>query len=228
VLFSTIATTPEIYISLPKTTYQWTFNDVPIPRETCPTLVVHNVSTNNAGSYSVIASNAGGITRSAVAMLTVIDTNPVPRIKALLPTNPALLSFSLTGEGGRWYEYESSQDLKTWGNRAWFQLTNETILVSTPRLGPNHFVRASLNFSTDACVAQLKRMREAFRLYAIENKVSPYQSAPIAVTMSYIPLDENGRLPYCPEGGNYLAPDSIGFGNPICNIHGHGHEITDP
>lgn len=207
--------------------YQWTFNGIPIPGERYPTLVIHNVSSNQAGSYSVIATNSGGMTESVAAILTVTETNPVPRIAALSPSSPALLSFSLTGEGGRWYEYESSQDLQHWVNPAWIQPTNATTFLSVPRLGPTHFVRASLNASTDVCVAQLKRMREAYAMYAIEYRYPSSAAVPWWYIEPFIPLTSQGLLPPCPEGGIYSGPSTI-LGNPTCSIHGRGHEITDP
>jgi hypothetical protein len=221
-LFSTIAAPLESWRG-----YQWTFNGIPIPGERYPALLIHNVSTNQAGSYSVIISNSGGMMESAAAILTVTDTNPVPRITALPPANPALLSFSLTGEGGRWFKYESSQDLQNWVNPAWIQPTNATSLLSVPRFAPIHFVRASLNASTDVCVAQLKRMRAAYDLIAIDQKfpwnspVALWQIAPL------IPLTSQGLLPPCPEGGTYSAPGAI-LDNPTCSIHGRGHEINGP
>ena len=228
-LFSSLATGPRPIYPLDRTaSYQWSFNGVPIGGEIFPTLVIHNVSTNQAGGYSVIASNVGGITQSATAILTVTDTNPVPRLAALSPTNPALMNFSLIGEGGRWYEYESSQDLKTWGNRVWFQPSNATTVLSIPRLTPAHFVRSSLNSSTDVCVAQLKRMRDSCVIMAIEESLPAKHTVTLANLERFIPLDETGNLPHCPEGGIYSPPASILFDNPTCNIHGHGHAITDP
>ena len=41
-------------------------------------LTLANVSSSDAGNYSVIASNAAGSVSSAMATLTVIDTNPPP------------------------------------------------------------------------------------------------------------------------------------------------------
>src|SRR5438093_739662 len=151
--------------------YQWTFNGVPIPGQTAPSLVIYNVTTNPWGGYSVIASNAGGLTESAAVTVTVTETNPVPRLAAVSASNPALLSFSLTGEGRRWYKIESSRDLKTWTIAGSVQNTNETSFFSVPRLVPRHFLRASLNAPTDACVAQLKQLRAAQYMVAIENRL---------------------------------------------------------
>src|SRR5207249_11804783 len=72
---------------------------------------VHNVLTNAAGNYSVIVSNSGGVTQSAAAVLSVTDTNPVPVVTALPPTNSSRVPFILTGEPGRWYKFEVKNDL---------------------------------------------------------------------------------------------------------------------
>ena len=115
----------------PTNNYQWKFNGLPIPGATVPTLVIHGITTNHVGSYSVTASNAGGMTESAAAMLTITDTNPVPRLAALRPSAPALLPFTLTGEGGRWYRIESSQDVTNWPNPEWWPHTNTIWVLNT-------------------------------------------------------------------------------------------------
>jgi pectate lyase len=58
--------------------YQWYFNDVtPLADETNTLLSLSNVTTNDAGGYSVIVSNAFGTTNSVTATLTV-NTNAPP------------------------------------------------------------------------------------------------------------------------------------------------------
>jgi hypothetical protein len=226
--FSAIAVGLPSYTWLhPSTTYQWTFNGAPIPNETGASVLIHNVTTNQAGGYSVIASNVGGITESAVARLTVIDTNPVPRLAALSPGNPALLSFSLTGEGGRWYKIESSQDLQNWVSPSWVQSTNESSVVSVPRLGPTHFVRASLNVPTDVCVAQLKQMRAAQDVFAIESRQAWWSTVSLDEIKHYLPLDAYENIKPCPEGGDYITPSTI-IESITCSIHGRGHQSADP
>jgi hypothetical protein len=100
-LFSAIASAPPTYYR-PSTIYQWAFNGVPIAGQSFPSLIVHNVTTNKAGAYSVSASNSLGVTETAIALLTVTETNPVPSLAALAPANSSQLPFTLTGEGGRW------------------------------------------------------------------------------------------------------------------------------
>jgi hypothetical protein len=227
--FSAFANVPRPWIN----TYQWTFNGVPIPNphafpsnQTYPYLLIHGVTTNNAGTYSVIASNAAGTTESATVTLTVTDTNPVPQIAALRPNNSTQLPFTLKAEPGRWYEIEVSQDLQNW-NPSWIQATNPSSLLSVSRLGPNHFVRASLNVPSDVCVAQLKQMRAACAIYAIFNKWSPSATYVFTDLMPYVPLTEWGSLPPCPEGGEYWAGATI-TNPPSCSLSGHGHYLVDP
>jgi hypothetical protein len=206
--------------------YQWTFNGVPIPNQTYPCLVIHGVTTNQAGNYSVIASNSAGLTESAIVTLTVTDTNPVPRIAALRPNNPTQLPFTMNAEPGRWYEIQSSQDLQNWVSPSWMQATNPFSLLSVPRLGPTHFVRASLNAPTDVCVAQLKQLRAACAIYAIVNKFSPMATYALVNLTPYVPLTPEGFLFPCPEGGTYSAGATVTNG-PTCNIS-HGHYLVDP
>jgi hypothetical protein len=52
-------------------TYQWYFNGKAIPGATCSNLTLHDVTTANAGAYTVVVTNSSGSTTSAVAQLTV-------------------------------------------------------------------------------------------------------------------------------------------------------------
>jgi len=160
-------------------------------------------------------------------MLTITDTNPVPRLAALAPGNPGLLSFSLTGEGGRWYKIESSPDLTHWASPTWFQLTNATIPLAIPRLGPTHFVRASLNVPTDVCIAQLKQLRWGQCLWVIENRKSPTNLVTLSDMKPFIPLGPYNNIMPCLEGGFYAAVINI-FSNPTCSLDSRGHKLTAP
>jgi len=230
--FSSIATGPQPRVTWLRgrttTTYQWYFNGVPLPDETYPCLLVHRVTTNQAGTYSVVASNIGGITQSDSATLTVVDTNPVPRL-AVLPPNNSNLRFNLTGEPGRWYKVESSTNLQDWINPTWLQLTNTTILVSVPRLAPNHFVRAALDVHTDVCVAQLKQMWWAIHMFAMDNQESSDNPYGLGDVWPYVP-ETSSAIPLCPDGGTYASGGvlrdpptcTLGFG-----LQGRGHVIPN-
>lgn len=206
------------------TSYQWYFNGSPIAGETFPSLVIHYVTANQAGNYSVIASNIGGLTESAPAMLTVSQTNPVARLIAFPSGNPNLLSFSVTAEPARWYKLESSPDLKNWGNPTWLQLTNSTSLFTIQGLGPTHFVRASFDIFTDMCVAQLKQMHWAGNLAAIERRLSYSSAVGFTDLRPYIPLTSQGLPHTCPAGGTYAIGGMI-INAPTCSLSSHGHTV---
>ena len=224
--FSAIATGAQPYFS-PLTSYQWFFNGVPIPGQIYPSLLVHGVTTNQVGTYSVTASNLGGVSQSTVVALTLVDTNPVPRLSPLRPTSSSLLPFSLTGEPGRWYKVESSTNLHDWINPTWLQLTNPTTLVSIPRLAPNHFVRASLDVPTDVCVAQLKQMWWGVHIFGINNSFPDSQPYGLTAIRPFCPTNSDGYLFPCPEGGTYAAGGAL-RDPPTCTLHTRGHVIPDP
>jgi hypothetical protein len=201
----------------PGTSYQWKSSGVPITNQTAPSLIVYYATTNAAGSYSVTASNATGITESAPAMLTV---TPTPWLAAVRPIGDAQLSFSLTGEAGRWYRAESSTDLVNWGSPVFIDLTNSTQLFSVPRLGPVQFVRASFDTSADACVAQLEQMRWALDIWRSEMRLPPTATYTFRDLARYLPLNESGMPAVCPAGGIYVSGATVV--NPVtCNIPGH-------
>ncbi len=67
--------------------YQWQTNDVNLPGATNAMLMITNVQAANAGNYSVIVSNAAGVTPSDVAVLTVIMP-PAGYASAIVAGNP--------------------------------------------------------------------------------------------------------------------------------------------
>ena len=248
-----IATNPPVFISQPKdcvvspygsaffgaiasgpattnstnpspTSYQWYFKGTPIAGQTCPSLLVHYATPAQAGTYSVIASNIGGVMESAPAVLTVADTNPIARLTPLRSHNPSLLSFSVTAEAARWYKLESSPDLKTWINPVWLQLTNSTSLFTIPGLGSAHYVRASFDIFTDMCVAQLKQYHWAGYMTLIERRQPPSFNAGFNELRPYVPLLPGGNFPCCPAGGTYAIGGQI-LTSPTCSLSSRGHVV---
>jgi len=59
------------YTAAPRPTFQWRFNGVNLPGETNEYFQFLVTSTNQAGGYSVVLSNAAGVATSRVARLTV-------------------------------------------------------------------------------------------------------------------------------------------------------------
>ena len=55
----------------PTPTYQWIFNDVPLPGEVSPNLIIPSVGTEHRGLYYCIATNEAGTDQSTKAELTL-------------------------------------------------------------------------------------------------------------------------------------------------------------
>ena len=93
--------------------YQWLFNGTNIVGATSSVLTRNNVQTNDAGVYSVIASNVGGTLQSTTASLTV---NPPSSAKFesvnVLPNGHLQLTFS--GQPGTPYWIDKSTNLFNW------------------------------------------------------------------------------------------------------------------
>ncbi|NOS72014.1 MAG: hypothetical protein HOP33_19060 [Verrucomicrobia bacterium] len=60
--------------------FQWRFNGTNLPGATGGDLTLMNVQANQAGSYSVLASNASGVVTSAAAVLSIVVPNGAPII----------------------------------------------------------------------------------------------------------------------------------------------------
>jgi hypothetical protein len=227
--FSAMATGPastnSMITPMPSpTSYQWSFNGVPIPGQISPSLILHNITTNQAGSYSVIASNIGGVTESDPATLTVIDTNPVPQIIALVPTNSIQTRLALAGEPGRWYRIESTPSFPFpfWQLGVHLQLTNSPEIISLSRLDPNHFVRAALDVRTDVCIAQLMQMWWGQKTFAIEARLFPNDALGLLQIKPYLHLTPQGDFYYCPEGGTYAIGGDV-KNAATCSLSTAGH-----
>ena len=94
----------------PAPTYQWRLDGQALPGATNATLALTNVQAAQAGSYSVVVSNAGGIVQSSAAVLTVTappDPGPGPGPGFAITAGPqsqhvtpgAPVTFSVTANG---------------------------------------------------------------------------------------------------------------------------------
>jgi subtilisin-like proprotein convertase family protein len=74
-------------------TYRWYFNETNLIEETVgPTLVLTEVTTNDAGGYSVIVSNAYGTVATIEAELSVSEINLAPEVTLTRPTDGAVFA----------------------------------------------------------------------------------------------------------------------------------------
>jgi len=91
--------------------YRWRFNGATLVGETNSNLTLLNVQTNQAGSYSVVASNASGVVTSAVAVLSVVVPNGAPLISSqpagisVYEGNPAMFSVGVIGNAPLSYQW---------------------------------------------------------------------------------------------------------------------------
>ena len=91
--------------------YQWKFNGANLPSAVSPVLTLSNVTTNQAGTYSVVVYNSTGST-SSTATLTVYATAAA----TLASTAHADGQYALTVAGVPGYNYvvQASTDLVNW------------------------------------------------------------------------------------------------------------------
>jgi hypothetical protein len=73
-VIGTIAVLSANVASVVPVTFQWFFNGAAIDDATNSILILPGVSQGNAGSYKVVASNAGGNVTSTAAVLSVLDS----------------------------------------------------------------------------------------------------------------------------------------------------------
>jgi hypothetical protein len=110
--------------------YQWRFNDAPIAGATDDSFTRFNVTTNDAGSYSVVVTNVAG-SASAAATLTVTPPRPGEFLSLeFAPDQGARLV--ITGEAGASYLLQASDDLSNWVSLGAHLNTNGVFEVADP------------------------------------------------------------------------------------------------
>jgi alpha-tubulin suppressor-like RCC1 family protein len=97
----TAAGTPPLY-------YQWLYNSNSVAGATNTALVLTNVQTNDSGVYSVVVSNAYGLTNSVDATLTVTSTPPTILVQPFAPPAwpNATVSLSVSAIGSLSLSYQ--------------------------------------------------------------------------------------------------------------------------
>ena len=109
VLVGSAATFTVGYTGTPPLAFQWRRNGILISGGSSPTLVINNVQSGNAGTYTVRISNALNFALSDPATLTVASG----RFLALTPIANSI-QLNVQGETGGNYIIETSSDLKQW------------------------------------------------------------------------------------------------------------------
>ena len=97
-------------IGAPDPTYQWRFNGGNIGSATSSNYTINPVSTNDAGSYTVVASNSSGSVTSSVAVLTVPTSQAT--LSSATVTNHTF-QFSISQVSGLSYAVQANTNLST-------------------------------------------------------------------------------------------------------------------
>lgn len=107
--------------------YQWRYNNVNITNETDPTLVLNNVTTSNAGNYSVVITNACTSILSDAVQLSVdpsdLSFTGHPSSSIVCNGSSSTLSASYTGTVTNVQWYKDGQQL-TGENNSTLNLSN--------------------------------------------------------------------------------------------------------
>jgi hypothetical protein len=210
--------------------YQWLREGTNLLAATTPMFAVTNVTTLDAGSYSVVVSSPTGVSTSRVARLEVPQNGSAPSLSGFSASSNQF-SFAVQGEKGRFYRIETSTNLVNWQRATNFvQLqstkgpvmtsviyaTNNVAPLAVPAKSQRLYVRASHYAPTnEICNLNLKRLRVAKSTWALENKKTSTDSATDSDLLGRMDVPKSQLL--CPESGFYLlGPNGVSSG---CTVH---------
>jgi hypothetical protein len=100
-------------LGVPTPSYQWFFNNIPIPGASTGLLVRSNAQPGNAGNYFVNVSNTVGSLTSSNMTLTILPLAPL-WMQSLQPLPDGRTTLVVTGEPGYPYAVERSTNFNTW------------------------------------------------------------------------------------------------------------------
>ena len=208
--------------------YQWRKDGADILDATNQMLVFDNCTPANAAAYSVVATCAGGSSASSVANLFVA-TNAAP--PALVPQRVAAndsFRFAVSGEEGRKYQIEYSDDLRTWqapGDGVIIN-SNATTEFTVRKDAPVKFLRLKhYRPASEGCNNGFRQLKFAIWQCAEEWHLDDSSTLwPEGLTPYFV----NKVFPYCPDtGGEYVWVNVVA--KPTCELGWSlGHAFEEP
>lgn len=98
---------------IPMPSYQWHFNQEPIPGATSYLYVRNNVQSPDQGDFSVVASNSAGFISSSNATLAVLPLVPL-LLQSIVPLPDGRVSLTVGGEPGYDFAVERTTNFSHW------------------------------------------------------------------------------------------------------------------
>jgi hypothetical protein len=210
--------------------YQWLREGTNLLNATAPMFVLTNVTTLDAGNYSAVVTSPTGSSTSRVARLEVPQSASGPGLSAFSSSSNQF-AFAVQGQKGRLYRIETSTNLVNWQQATNFSqmrsskgllmtsviyATNDAAALVVPAKSQRLYVRASHYApSNEVCNLNLKRLRVAKSIWALENKKTSTDSPTDTDILGLLDLPKSQML--CPQGGFYLL--SAGGTPTICTVH---------
>jgi hypothetical protein len=129
--------------------YQWALNGTPLPGATNSNLLLTNIQPSDAGTYSVLVTNAANSTASSTALLTVTPpATPADIALAVAPSSmsPGGFTINLSVPVNSTYTIEASTDLQTWTSLTTNVTVSGTVVFTdtTASNFPSRFYRAAV------------------------------------------------------------------------------------
>lgn len=207
----------EVAAGLKPLAYQWQFKGSDLAGQTKPILLLHGVTANEAGSYSVIVSNLTGVSTSAAANLTISPSDPRPWLALMNVSNSSYVQCALTGSVSRTYWIEATTNLFNWSNKEIVRSINYTNGVSEFWIYKDtnqKYFRATPVLTAEVCIAHLREIDAAVQHWAIQVKKAPTAYVTETDITPYLPVN-----PVCPAGGTFFSDSyrlSVLVEKPIC------------
>lgn len=208
--------------------FQWLKDGVDLTGATNQLLVFHNCTFSDTAEYSLVASTPDGISTSAVVRVIVATNEVPPSFVSSALVNQTNFQFMVSGEPGRFYEVEYSNDLQTWSSQDWRRITiwntNEITTFKELRNASARFVRLKhYHPASESCNNTLWQIRFAIWQFAeSQHRDRAYSVTPTDLA-KYLP----GRnWPRCPaSGGEYYV--STVSARPECESYYSGHRSAE-